>query len=286
MDKQLLNYKKHDIEYLDGRYFNIALRDVPNVIQQPLVIRASPSEISIVGGLALFKVQGIQYMRLIIEFLENVQPVQSPQIQSQLSPRRVQTASSVQIPQIPQMSNMNRSSQAQSKVISRHSNLLIIDHIRKRIQRFEPLDNNAYDPFINSKLMKFLEPLYVGYTYNELSIHPQKDDKIGLCVAYVIKYAYFHYHEGSVSFEGNYDIYQFGKAVTKLYGVLDDRNKDIEFGYGYGYGYNPYGYNPYGGALGVGLLTAGAIGLASGLPALGAVGLIGGAALLSAPGFY
>ena len=279
MDKQLLNYKKQDNEYLDGRYFNIALRDIPNVIQQPLVIRVNSTGAYVVGGLALIKVKGTQYMRIIIEFIENAQLMS----QGQMSPRQTQNNySTIQIPQIPQMSNMSGVPQVEAKIISKHSNLLIIDNINKRIQRFEPLDNNNYSPYINQALMKLLEPAYSGYTYNELSVHPQKDN-IKLCIAYVIKFVYFNHHEGVVSFEGNYDIYQFGKAIVKLYGLLDERNKDVEFGYG-------YGYNPYRdvalGATGAGLIGIGALGLATGNPLLGAAGLVGGTALLSAPGFY
>lgn len=262
MDKRLLNYKETlPIDYLDGRYFHLVLRDIPGVIQQPLILRVSHKGASIVSGPRIDPSQGIQYLRLIIEFVENVD---APQDQGRVMTR---ASSAMQLPTVT----------SQGKVVSRHSNLLIIDNPRKRIQRFEPLDDNAADGLINQELMRALNPTFAGYDYRELSIHPQKDDLIGLCVAYVIKFAYFHHHEGAVSFEGDYDIAQFGKAIVKQYGVVDDRNKDIEFGYHrYGYGYSPLGGAApiLGGAL-LGGIVGGAI---AGGPGFAAGALTGGLA--------
>lgn len=273
MEKQLLKYKElAPIEYLDGRYFNLVLRNIPGVVAEPLILRISKTGINIIGGVGFSKNVPVQYLRLIIEFVQepemNVQTSgvpaslsNHPNMQTiRLTPLTPPSPSPPSLPasggQVSPRSGIK--SQLEGRVLSRHSNLLIIDNNRKTISRFEPIIDNDLDSIINQKLMEVLNPSFASYTYKELDVHPQhRDRNIGLCVAYVIKFVLFHSAEGTVSFEGNYDIHLFADAVKRAHGVLPQGGADIEFGYyrGYGYGY------PYGPSLGLGVgLTAGLLG--------------------------
>ena len=309
MDTRLLNYKEiSGVDHLDGRYFNIVLARVPGVIPQALTLRVSNNGVSVLGSAQIPRSQQTQYLRLIIEFVEN-QDNQVQNNQAQVSPRRVVPPTPFPSPENPQLnagspmipppivfspspspspvlqpSPLAVRSPVDGTVVARHSNLLIIDNARRRIQRFEPLDDNDFDPLINAELMRILALQFPGYEYKELSVHPQKDNSIGLCVGYIIKYVYFHANGEPVSFEGNYDIYRFSKAIVKLYGELDARNADVEFG-------RYYGYNPIGGALPIlgGAVAGGLIGSAlAGGPGFAAGALTGGlvGGLAASPYYY
>ena len=294
MEKQLLKYKElAPIEYLDGRYFNLSLRNIPGVVAEPLILRISKSRIAVIGGVGFSKNVPVQYLRLIIEFvqepevssgipasLSNHPPLQTIRL-SPLTPPSPQSSPSLPASGGQMSPRSGVKPQLEGRVLSRHSNLLIIDNNRKTISRFEPVTDNDLDSIINQKLMEVLNPSFASYIYKELDVHPQhRDRNIGLCVAYVIKYVLFHSAEGTVSFEGNYDIHLFADAVKRSYGLLPQAGADIEFGY-----YR--GYNPALPILGAGLIGIGALGLATGSPILGTAGLLGGTALLaSAPYYY
>lgn len=121
------------------------------------------------------------------------------------------------------------------EMISRHSNALIIDNNNKTIIRFEPNNNNKYDDKINDVIFDSFSELikYNNYNYYEWDYHPQKDisDK-GLCVGYVLKFS-IDYMDNVKYIKYNDDI--INKFIHNLkieFGELSEDNPDIEFGMG------------------------------------------------------
>lgn len=228
MDSRLLEYKRLiKLHYLDGRYFNLVFGNYPGLIRQPLIINQSIKD-------------GIYHTYI----------TEDTSFLSKNSNIGVQIARI-----IIEVDNNNR-------LISRHSNGLIINHINKEIFRFDPINSN--NDRINIILMGELAKHYPGYKYEELDTHPQVNLFDGLCVSYVIKFVYFYLLGRPVVFEGDYDIYQFASVIMQLYGPLPKEGADIEFG--------PYYHNPA-----IPILGGAAIGgLAGGLIA-GPPGLVGGA---------
>jgi len=136
------------------------------------------------------------------------------------------------------------------KVTSRHSNVVVIDNVLKKIVRFEPLasiNSNKIDQF----LANTLRPLFKGYIYEQVNSHPQDSLKdIGLCVAFTIKFAYFYRNRSPIIFEGAYDIHRFSKAVKTLYPTTAaEEATDIEFGWGGGLALGLLGGLAIGGAV-------------------------------------
>ena len=161
-------------------------------------------------------------------------------------------------------------------ILSRHSNLLIIDNNPRdrTISRFEPLDNNVYDDYINAYLGNEFKSMMPNHRYLELNYHPQPVRNLGLCIAYVLKFAYYYLINQPIVFEGEDDILRFSMYVEQLYKNNLDRLKtrpDIE-----------YGNRAIGGALFGGLaggLIGGAVGGPVGAAAGFGLGALGGAAI-------
>ena len=197
MDRALVNYKLlAPKEYLSGSYFNLVFDKEPGLIRQPLVIRISNQNVTVVSKDIRFRVDPnipVYVLRIIIELMGS-----------------------------------------DGKLVSRHSNAIIIDSKERKIVKFEPLAGVDTSK-INQVLLSVLRPSFRGYQFIESSAHPQHiDSPIGLCVAYTIKFVYFCLLKEPIVFEGDYDIHQFSLVIQDLYGMIED--DDIEFGGGFGAG--------------------------------------------------
>jgi hypothetical protein len=212
MDKQLLNYKSLvGTRYLDGRYFNLVFQNQPGLIRTPMVIQITKSETKITSGDIIVPIgTNVEYY-IIRLIIEIVE---------------------------------------KNKVVSRHSNVVIIDNVVKKVIRFEPFELfDAVD--INKLLSQSFSSSLGGYFFVESSAHPQRlDGHNGLCVAYVIKFALFYISKEPIVFEGTFDILNFSDAVMTLLGPLSVEGQDIEFGFG------GFGVGLLGGALIGGLIAA------------------------------
>jgi len=136
-------------------------------------------------------------------------------------------------------------------VSSRHSNALIIDHVRRLITRFEPLAG-LNSTSVDNALIDLLRPYFRGYEYLPSPFHPQSTFNRGLCVAYTIKYVMDYVNGVPAKDYTDMEILMFAAAVKGLYPASQhEQLSDVEFG---------------GGGLGAGL----ALGLLGGL-AIGGV---------------
>ena len=125
-------------------------------------------------------------------------------------------------------------------VVSRHSNLLIVDSMsnKQTVYRFEPLEAHAYKDAINQMLREYFVRVIPSYPFQEISYHPQsiKDARCknkGLCVAYVTLVALQLVYGGGVDYSVNYtDIRKFVSAVEDMtnLNLSPDPTPDIEFG--------------------------------------------------------
>ncbi len=105
----------------------------------------------------------------------------------------------------------------------KHANLLIIDTENKTIMRFEPLGLIEFNKDINDKLRDHFAQTLPSYSYGEYDFHPQKYENgicinMGLCVAYVIRFAVFYVMK--LDYDKPYDdddIYRFSNAIIHLY---------------------------------------------------------------------
>ena len=237
LDTRLLGYKEKSPQLsLDGRYFNLVVGKHPYVVTKPLIINIGEVVDSNLAHIYLNPLQEIILLRVIIQ-------------------------------------NLN----TDGSVLSRHSNLLIIDNSlndpsQEAIRRFEPLESNVYSEYVNQYLQGQFQYMLPQHQYSELNYHPQPGSNSGLCVAYVLKFAYYYLLNQPIVFNGESDILQFAMYVEKLYSSKLRGKPDIEYGRG----------SVLGGAA-IGGLTGGLIGGAVGGPA-GAVagfglGALGGATL-------
>jgi len=138
---------------------------------------------------------------------------------------------------------------------NRHSNVLIVDHVLKRIVRFEPAMDS--DPRINQELITILRPNFRGYDFVESSSHPQVHDRT-LCVAYSLRFARDYIMRNGGLTGGNEDIHEFVRSIKSLYQLPKDvEDTDRETG-------------PGGFGVGVGLLGGLAIGSLAGAAIAGA----------------
>lgn len=148
-----------------------------------------------------------------------------------------------------------------SMVLSRHSNLLIIDYKNKSVLHFEPgseyIKNSASteedvknSASIAEDVKKVISGMFedwdgVGMKVethtmtlngsgkrNRTNRLPKIEILGGYCMAYVLKYAYFH-KLGEPNTESSLaDIRKFSRAVETIYGPLSKEGADIEFGSG------------------------------------------------------
>lgn len=127
------------------------------------------------------------------------------------------------------------------RLVTRHSNLIILDPSTKIAYRFEPLDTYKFQPRIDEALKKFFKSSVkymgenVGYELREFDSHPQgSGEDRGMCLAYVLKYAVMFAlgREGEFD-EDTSDIRKFAAAVKHMYKrYLPPGEPDVEFGVG------------------------------------------------------
>jgi len=135
---------------------------------------------------------------------------------------------------------------------SRHSNVLVIDHILKRVIRFDPSGDT--DSRVHEALLGILRPSFKGYDFIESPSHPQQKND-NLCVAYTIRFARdYIMRNGDVS-GGNSDILELVKSVKTLYQLpLEEEMKDLEHGPG-GFGLGLVGGLAIGGLAGAAIAS-------------------------------
>lgn len=202
----LENYKSYNLPYyLDGRYFNKVLKNeqYDSFIETPLIIQIKETK------------NNIESPIIPITNIEIFEDVLYPSIFRLI---------------IEEIKN--------NQIISRHSNLIIINHLNNHITRFEPIKSYKYNDIINNYLFNIFNRKYIIYLDKR---HPQNNND-NYCNAYVLKYAYFYIKRLPIYFEKNKnseiicsddDIQKFTHSVKYLYGPLDyniDGPPDIEFG--------------------------------------------------------
>lgn len=123
-------------------------------------------------------------------------------------------------------------------VVSRHSNLIVVDSTSSTVYRFEPLEAHAYKDAINQMLKEYFVRVIPSYSFKEISYHPQsiKDVRCrnkGLCVAYVTLVALQIVYGNGIDYSVSYaDIRKFVSAVEDMYNLnlSLESEADIEFG--------------------------------------------------------
>ena len=146
-----------------------------------------------------------------------------------------------------------------TQLVSRHSNVLVINDKSRKVLRFEPLAEMPYDDVVNEVITRRLRaiPRFSGYSYEEVDIHPQNPgSNIGICVAYAIKFVLNYIGNKRQVFGTEQDMLDFSRKIVETYGALDEENSDVEFGWGGGFG---------GAGLGLGLGLLGGVALAGAL---------------------
>lgn len=241
LDSRILNYKENSPPlFLDGRFFNLVLGRSEDVSTKPIIVKIKTSGTSTnLGSIYVDISRPIVIFRIIVELYEQVV--------------------------------MNGT--YKDNIYARHSNLLIIDNVNRSMTRFEPLQVNKYTGNINAALMEHFKYQLPQHTYAEYDIHPQHLDNVGLCVAYVIKFAYFYILNKQIQFDDESDIIRFSLYINKLYSKQLRGQPDIEYG----------GMNPVLGGAAVGGLTGGLVGGLVAGPTGAVLGLglgaLGGAAI-------
>ena len=125
-----------------------------------------------------------------------------------------------------------------TKLVSRHSNLLIINEKSMTVSRFEPISEAPYDKIVNTLIMGKLSKIsyFRGFKYQELILHPQNlNSNKGLCVSYVLKLSLAIAANQPISMElfgSESDMLEFSKQIVAEYGNLPVENADVEFGFG------------------------------------------------------
>lgn len=279
----LNNYSAYRIpKYLDGRYFNKVLAGYSGLVSQPLIltIKGSQEQYEIIDNHNSINVtvdpSRISLIRMILE-------IDHTALDLAVSIGAVK-ANSDEKPLPPDYANK----MGLGTLVSRHSNLLVLDHLNNKLIRFEPLHSNPDLGTVSSgrvdieyHLNKLLQSFFPGYELVVSPYHPQSSIGDTFCNAYVIQLAYSLAQNKEISIsptptkESQKDIENFARAVEYLYGPLVGR-PDVEFGPFDGAGGGLLGGALLGGALGG--LTGGPTGLATGALLGGATGaLIGGA---------
>jgi hypothetical protein len=225
--------------YLDGRYVNLALARYKGLSPEPVTIRITeekpymdPKD----GWVQRFKTNWPT-----TPFYPKLDPNYPDLIRVVIEIERRETPESKAV------------------LMTRHSNLLVIESSTKRVFRFEPMANHKYRDIINDELKRFVAPL--GYAYSEVDGHPQTSEADrGMCIAYTLKYAAMYIANMELDFyEDPSDILRFAGAIERTYTLPEGSMLDVETG----------GAAVAGGA-GVGLLVAGIPGALIG----GAIGAV------------
>jgi hypothetical protein len=189
--------------YMDGRYFNLVFANYPGLIQNPLIIQINSDDQIGKVKLGAYMAQNepnnndINLIRVIIENIT------------------------------PDFTNVTPS----KKMVGRHSNLLMVNNLKKRIYWFQPGDH-IHQQKIQKILLKYLSKYYPQYLLvpmDPMSISDQTPgcQTSGFCVAYVIKYTYDILKGVEPRYE---NIRRFVSKIENTYGKLDPTNADVEYG--------------------------------------------------------
>ncbi len=194
-----------EVYYLDGRYFELALKGYPGRIHTPY--------------------------NVYINFLPSGDTTVSTDLVSNSKAFRSSSKSNLYIIRL--IINIV----TEGTVSSKHSNLLLINELTNKILRYEPILNN-YDDLINQAVMEDLKKLerFKGYIYEEVEYHPQPSSvHLGLCIAYIIKFASdLITHMPTLAFN-DAGMLAYAESIVKEYGELPVEGADVEFG-GFGAG--------------------------------------------------
>lgn len=190
-------------EYLDGRYFEKVMKSIDSscVTPSPLIIRFMGDGTVVSNSEAFTTMYDYlaphMYARMIIEvFDEN------------------------------------------NTVTMRHSQLLIIG--MDSFIHFEPDQKFRQETDMYNTVVQIVTEIFEGYTptlkvLTQEGISSETDSMIdipgGYCVAYVLKYAYFHKLGQEVKIGDVEDIRQFSRTVEYLHGPLCEGLPDVEFGF-------------------------------------------------------
>ena len=251
--KLLQNYRTYEPSercYLDGRYFNRVLEEYPGLNKTPIVFRISEKEA------VQTETEGWQQEFKIKEL--------SSTIHVNLND------------QYPDLVRIIIEIARNGKVLSRHSNLLVVDPRNKTAYRFESLASHKYFFEVNDALELFVNTALPDYKFMPMELHPQKLEEgkcagKGYCIGYTIKLATMFVTGQPLEFsEDPTDIYRFAAAVEAMF-PLEEGEPDLEYG--------PGNWLPTLAGAGIGgLLTGG-----------GLLGTIGGGLLgnwISQPSYY
>ncbi len=224
--------------YLDGRYFNIVLKNYPGLIEEPMYVvikNVKSYNTKLLREKVYLHFQPKTFNRDIYGLLRLI--IDTPN--------------------------------------GRHCNLLILDYSGRKIYRFEPL--GKFEPYYE-KVNDLIEDVFPDFEIEpiDFSIEDQVLDEknpacktSGFCTAYSLLYAYSFINQKDFNPD---EIRKFVGKVETVYGPLSKGEEEIEYGrydrhhhdhYGYGgrnyygspyigypayggYGYGGLGYSPYG----------------------------------------
>ena len=230
--------------YLDGRYFNLVLKEHPGLLENPLHI--------VIKEMKSYNTKEVKE-KIFVNMRES----------------KINTS----------VTGLLRLVIETPK--SRHSNLLILDYVNQKVYRFEPLGSTApYFEKVNRLVEDYLSMFFdfdlevIDLEFDEILDEKNPHcKKSGFCTAYIILYALAYLTKKD--FEPS-NIRKFANKVEKQYGHLLTGREEIEFGhygggggggrgggfggghgygggghFGYGGGYNR-GYGGFGGGYGAG----------------------------------
>lgn len=180
--------------YLDGRYFNMVLKDYPGLIENPLYINmVDESHIQMAASLVLTEHVGL--LRVIV------------------------TASAKGGSMIPDI---------------RHCMLVLLDHPNKKASIYDPdIHNPELHVVVVKNIIEYLQQ-FLDYEYIEIeTTNPPKEqlphcDKSGVCNALVLLYAYKFINGKTFTAQDVLNVRKFMTAVEKNY-TLPTGVPDVEY---------------------------------------------------------
>ncbi len=193
--------------YLDGRYFNLVFANYPGLIKNPLIVQINDDSQN--SGVKLGA------------YMERTEPNNND---INLIRVMVETITTDFVTDFAGAAPVR-------KMTGRHSNLLLVNNLKKRIYWFQP-GEHGHQQKIQKMLLKYLSKYYPQYLLVPMDPMFQGEETpgcttSGFCVAYVIKYAYDTLKAVEPKYE---DIRKFTSKIENTYGILDHRNADIEYG--------------------------------------------------------
>ena len=193
--------------YLDGRYFNLVFANYPGLIKNHLVIQVNTDHQN--SGVKLGA------------YMERAEPNNND---INLIRVMIETITTDFV------TDFTDATPAK-KMTGRHSNLLLVNHLKKRIYWFQP-GEYVHQQKVQKMLLKYLSKYYPQYLLVPMDPMLQEEETpgcpmSGFCVAYVIKYSYDILKGVEPRYE---DIRRFASKIENTYGKLDPHNADIEYG--------------------------------------------------------